>query len=79
MLASAQWASSTTSDDRAEGGEVLDEGVHRLEDLGPVEALGGFVGRRAVAQPGERGVELAVRELGGDLADLRRASRRTGR
>ena len=57
-------------DDGPEGGEVLDEGVHRLEHLGPVEALGGLVGRRAVAQPGQGGVELVLDELGGDLAHL---------
>ncbi len=57
-------------DDGSEGGEVLDEDVHRLEHLGAVEALGGLVGRRAVAQPGQGGVEVLLDELGGDLAHL---------
>ncbi len=57
-------------EDRPEGSQVLDEGIHRLEHLGPVEALGGLVGRCPVTQAGERGVEVLLQQLGGDLTDL---------
>ena len=66
-------------EDRAEGSQVLDEGIHRLEHLGPVEALGGLVGRCAGDAGGESaGWRSLLERARGRPRRPGRASRRRG-